>query len=733
MSSDTSTGTRMPYGKTPSAADAEAVLNRLARAHAPGHASATDLMFMLSSGQDNSADARIRKAEARYRALVEQIPAVTFLAPLDGTTSELYVSPQIEQLLGFSQKEWLDDPVLWYRQLHPDDKERWQTGFARTVNAGEPFRADYRFLARDGRVVWVHGEAKVVSDDQGRPLFLQGVAFDITENKVAEEELRHVNVDLARARDLALEASRAKSVFLANMSHELRTPLNAIIGYSELLEDEATDAGQAELTPDLRKISGAAKHLLSLIKDILDLSKIEVGKKELCLESFDLATVVQDVVTTVRPLVEKNANRLQVCCPLDLGSMYGDLTKLRQILFNLLSNAGKFTERGEIGLHAGRLADKGQDWFSFTVSDTGIGMTPAQLNKLFQVFTQGDDSTSRNYGGAGLGLAISRHFCRMMGGEIFVTSELGHGSSFNLRLPATAGGQQIAPVPPPALEPRAVVPVTGASQRNAFRPAAGNTILVIDDDPASRELMSRFLAKDGFHVVAAASGREGLALAKQLHPLAIILDVLMPGMDGWSVLTQLKSDPELADIPVTMATIVDGQRMGLALGAADYITKPIDPLRLAQLRKYRTAAQPHIVLIVEDDAASRETLSRFLTREGWIVVEARNGRAGLESVQRRKPDLVVLDLMMPEMDGFQFVRELRQESTWRDIPVVVTTAKDLTAADHERLAGSVHSIHQKADASRDELLSEVRDLMLQSIQARLLYEGASIDAEDFAG
>ncbi len=254
--------------------EAEAVLRRLASVQPPDSLSSVrDVSVLLSNMSEPaslSPEALLRKAEAKYRALVEQIPAVTFMAPLDGTTTELYVSPQIEHLLGFSQKEWLEDPVLWYRQLHADDKMRWQDHFARTVNSGEPFRADYRLLTRSGETVWVHGEAKLVTDDEGRPLCLQGVAFDITESKLAEGELREINIQLEQARDQALEASRAKSAFLANMSHELRTPLNAIIGYSELLRDEAVVTGNSSLNADLQKIHGAARHLLSLIKDILD-------------------------------------------------------------------------------------------------------------------------------------------------------------------------------------------------------------------------------------------------------------------------------------------------------------------------------------------------------------------------------------------------------------------------------------------------------------------------------
>jgi PAS domain S-box-containing protein len=416
--------------------EAVAVLHGLVRAHAPARAGAEDLATASWRPDEHSADARLRRAEAKYRALVEQIPAVTFMAPLDGSTSELYVSPQISEMLGYSAREWIEDPVLWYRQLHPDDKERWQARFANTVNAGEPFRDNYRFLARDGRVVWVHGEAKVVTDDEGHPLLLQGVAFDITELKEAEEHLRRTNTDLASARDKALEASRAKSAFLANMSHELRTPLNAIIGYSALLRDEATDTGREDQIADLDKIHKAANHLLALIKDVLDLSKIEAGKMELFLENFDLSDVIQNVAATVATLVAQNGNQLEIRASGELGWMWTDLTKLRQVLFNVLGNASKFTHQGRIELQVARTRVDSSDWISFAIKDNGIGMTPALLERLFQDFTQGDESATRKYGGTGLGLAISRRICRLMGGEIFATSELNKGSTFFVRLPA---------------------------------------------------------------------------------------------------------------------------------------------------------------------------------------------------------------------------------------------------------------------------------------------------------
>jgi GAF domain-containing protein/DNA-binding response OmpR family regulator len=502
-------------------------------------------------------------------------------------------------------------------------------------------------------------------------------------------------------------ASRYKSEFLANMSHELRTPLNAIIGYSEMLQEEAEDLGYEDFTPDLQKIQFAGKHLLALINDILDLSKIEAGRMDLFLETFDLPSMVQEAVTTIQPLVEKNRNTLTVHCADNLGTIQADLTKVRQSLFNLLSNACKFTEQGTITLAVSRETVDGAAWVTLRVTDTGIGMTPEQTGRLFQAFTQADASTTRQYGGTGLGLTITRHFCRMMGGDITVESALGQGSTFTIRLPAEVVDPKVAAAPRGEGLPASAV-LEGAP-----------TVLIIDDDPTVHDLMQRFLRKEGLRIVAAASGAEGLRLARELRPAAITLDVMMPGMDGWAVLTALKADPTVADIPVIMLTIVDDKNMGFALGAADYLTKPVDWDRLAAiLKKYRCAHPPCGVLVVEDDTDTRDMLRRMLTREGWAVTEATNGRVALEQVAASQPELILLDLMMPEMDGFAFIEALRQQDAWRSIPVIVVTAKDLTPEDRQRLNGYVEQILQKGAYSREELLHEIHHLVAAYVQSR---------------
>jgi signal transduction histidine kinase/CheY-like chemotaxis protein len=492
-------------------------------------------------------------------------------------------------------------------------------------------------------------------------------------------------------------ANKAKSTFLANMSHELRTPLNAIIGYSEMLLEEAADAGKPELVPDVNKILAAGRHLLELINAVLDISKIEAGKMELHLETFSVKALVDEVVNVLGPQITKNGNTLKVNVDLDVGSMRGDQTKVRQSLYNLLSNAGKFTSNGAVSLDVTLVPGPR---IAFAVSDTGIGMRPDQLNKLFEPFVQADSSTSRKYGGTGLGLVISRRFARLMGGEITATSEPGKGSTFVLELPQTF---ELAAA---SVEQAPAIPTAGSA----------GTVLIIDDEPAVHDILQRTLARYGFHTQSAFSGEDGLRLARKLHPQAITLDVMMPGTDGWSVLTALKADPELADIPVVMLTIVDSKNLGYALGAAEYLTKPIDRERLAGvLLRYRGNAAT-TALVVEDDSDTREMIRRQLESEGWIVAEAHNGREALDRIADTHPGIILLDLMLPEMNGFEFLSVMHTHKEWASIPVIVLTAKDLTEEERRRLNGHVSRVLQKGTYQRDELLEHVSQLVSSRVR-----------------
>ena len=510
---------------------------------------------------------------------------------------------------------------------------------------------------------------------------------------VEAEESRAEAID---ARNASESANRTKSTFLANMSHELRTPMNAIIGYSEMLIEEAEDLDQPGFVPDLQKIRSAGKHLLALINDILDLSKIEAGKMSIFVEEIGLCSMIDEVVATVDPLIQKNRNRLVLDVPDDIGSIHTDLTKVRQTLFNLLSNASKFTENGTITLGIRRYqAAPGVDRIQMRVSDTGIGMTPEQLGKLFQAFTQADASTTRKYGGTGLGLLISRKFCQIMGGDISVESVAGQGTTFTVDLPSIV--EETSEAPPPSNVP-----------------SVARRVLVIDDDPDAAGLMQRKLEKSGFQVILAASGSAGLELATTEQPDAITLDVMMPGMDGWSVLTALKSNPKTAWIPVIMVTMLHDRQMGFALGADDFITKPVETAKLRHILSRHIRVDGAQILVVEDDASNREMLARMLSKEGFSVIEADNGARALEHLAVAKPSLILLDLMMPVMDGFEFLKIIRGNSELSAIPVIIVTARDLSDEDRARLNGSVHEVIQKGAMDREKLLSEVAIMISQT-------------------
>jgi signal transduction histidine kinase/DNA-binding response OmpR family regulator len=531
-----------------------------------------------------------------------------------------------------------------------------------------------------------------------------GVLIDGFNEMLAQIQIR--DEELSVAKEKAEEANRTKSGFLANMSHELRTPLNGILGFTEMMMEEAGDRGDDHLQPDLEKINAAGKHLLALINDILDLSKIEAGKMELYYEEVDLPSAVNDVATTVRSLVKKNQNQFEVYCPADLGIVLADLTRLRQILFNLLTNAAKFTEGGTVELHVSREYVHGAQWTIFEIKDTGIGISREQLDKLFLAFSQADATTTRRFGGTGLGLTISRQIARMMGGDISVESELGKGSTFTVALPLQrAGSDEKQQLP---------APIDSHDRRGAH----GTTVLIIDDDPNARELLHRLLEKEGFQTYTARDGEDGLRLARKVAPAVITLDVFMPSMDGWAVLTALKSDPVLANIPVVVVSIVDNKEMGFSLGAADYVTKPVDRDRLISIiSRYRHNGAPS-VLLIEDEPDSRQHIAKALQNEGWSVTEASNGAEGLRAVERSRPDLILLDLPMPEMDGFDFIEKLHSEDGWRSIPVIVITAKDITKQDRIKLKGRVETILLKHQYSIDELVQEIRAVAASRNPAR---------------
>ena len=636
-----------------------------------------------------------RQHEARFLTMANGVPQLSWMTDAEGSIYWYnrrwyeFTGKSFEDMAGWG----------WKSVHHPDHMERVERRFRHSLDNGEPWEDTFPLRGKDGEYRWFLSRAMPVMDQpdalhpEGRLLGWIGTNTDIT-------EMREVEQRLEAARDEAEAANRAKSTFMANMSHELRTPLSAIIGYAEMLAEDIADGTEpVDLASDVDKIEGNARHLLGLINDVLDLSKVESGKMEAFVEIFDLDKMVDDVGSTVAALMEKKGNQFELRRSAALGTMRSDVTRLRQVLLNLLSNAAKFTEKGLVTLSVTREAD----WISFIVTDTGIGMNEEQLAKLFQRFQQADVSTTRQFGGTGLGLALTRAFAALLGGTVDVASEVGKGSTFTVRLPAAMH------------ESEGEATTLAEIDRGAHDDVAGReTVLVIDDDETQRDLMSRFLVREGFLARTAADGLAGLELAKRLRPRAILLDVTMPGMDGWSVLSTLKADPDLAAIPVVMVTFVSERALANSLGAADYVIKPVDWNRLRHVMEAFREAEGD-VLIVDDEPEMRRLARTALERNGWSVVEAENGADGLTLVARSIPRVILLDLSMPVMDGFGFLKELRQRPGCEQVPVVVLTALDLTADDRRRLRGA-NQILNKGSTKMSDLVDKLRRLGADAAQ-----------------
>ena len=635
---------------------------------------------------------RIRAADATLRTVFDTLPVGVIIAeaPSGRITGH---NARVEAILGHGVMPSRpgEGPARWIG-FHEDGRrvEPTEWPLIRVVREGErqaELEVDYQ--RGDGRRAWISLASAPMRDADGRLLGGVVVVSDIDARKRSE----HL---LAAAKRAAEEANLAKSTFIANMSHELRTPLSAIIGYSEMMIEEVEDGAQAaDLAADMRKIEGNARHLLGLINDVLDLSKVESGKMEVYTETFDVEPMLRDVASAVQSLIDRKANRLAVEVGAGLGAMRSDVTKIRQVLLNLLSNAAKFTEGGTITLAASREPSPAGDRIVFHVSDTGIGMTEEQRAKLFQRFVQADSSTTRKFGGTGLGLSLTRALADMLGGTVSVESEPGRGSRFAVSLPATYGEPVQADAAASAVE-------------SADDEGRRDLVLVIDDDQDQRTLMTRFLHREGFRARTAPDGRTGLAMARELKPRAILLDVMMPGIDGWSVLSALKSDPELSAIPVVMVTFVEHRALAASLGATDYVLKPVRWERFKAVMDRFRPPEKH-VLIVEDDADTRARLRTLLERDGWAVEDARDGEEGLARLAEELPGLVLLDLTMPVMDGFVFLERMRRRPDCAEIPVVVLTALDLTREDRRRLAG-VSQILNKGEVTMRALGDRLRTL-----------------------
>lgn len=643
-------------------------------------------VFVLETTEQLRTASALDETSHRLSAVADNIPQLAWMARASG---EIF----------WHNRRWFDytgstaDRMAeegWSTIIEPAHLARADEGYQASIAAGTPWEDTFPLRAADGTFRWFLVQAVPIVAQDGRVLRWFGTHTDVTKQRALEEEF-------LAAKEVAENANRAKSQFIANMSHELRTPLSAVIGYAEMLEEEFEDLGQTQLVPDLKKIEGNARHLLSLINDVLDLSKIEAERMDLYAETFDLAIVLEEVGSTVGSLIGKKNNRLVIDHDGTLGTMHSDQVKIRQCLLNLLSNASKFTESGTITLSAHRASDGTKDWITLAVADSGIGMTPEQVERLFERFAQADETTTRKFGGTGLGLAITRAFCRLLGGDIGVRSEEGRGTTFTIEIPAIVDEAEEEPIAPTGGDASIVGPA--------------GTVLAIDDDPHARDLVTRFLTKEGFTVRTASDGVAGLEMARAIVPDVILLDVTMPKKDGWSVLAELKEDPALSAVPVVMISSLDEKRLGYALGATDYLVKPVEWDKLKGVMDRFREPPGGLVLAIDDD---EDTLGRYATmlqRLGFEFASATNGRLGLQRVEERRPDLILLDLNMPVMDGFDFLAELRSRSEWVDIPVVVLSSMDLTNEERAALNASADQVLSKTEVSLRQLAERVKSIV----------------------
>jgi len=503
--------------------------------------------------------------------------------------------------------------------------------------------------------------------------------------------------EMETARDEARDASDQKTKFFANMSHELRTPLNAILGYGEMLYEDCEDLGYDDLLPDLKKITSSGTHLLSLINNILDLSKIEAGKMELFVTSFEIENMVQTIKDVSEPLAAKNNNGFVINLDGAMGSMSQDETKLRQCLTNFLSNGFKFTKNGTVTLDIKSRIDGDIEFVDFAVIDTGAGMSPEGVAKVFEEYTQAERSTSANYGGTGLGLPISKKFAEMMGGDIVVTSEEGVGSKFTISVPREC---------PEYAEDEVDANVINLDDQD-------NLVVLVDDDVAMHDLIKRTISKLNLTLLGATNSEKGMELIREIKPKLILLDVLMPGRDGWSLLKECKTDQDLKNIPVIMISQLNQSNLAASLGANDYLTKPIDRNHFVNTvrRILGNETQDHKVLVIDDDKDVREILTRLLKDAGYRPIDARDGKEGLERT-KDEPSLIILDLEMPRMDGFEFLDNyIKNVPEEKRSPVLVFSGKDLTEVQEELLKERVVGLVKKDDVSMENLSKMIQGIV----------------------
>ena len=635
--------------------------------------------------KQKEAERALASQEALYRTLIEAAPQVIWVADADGQVALL--NKAWHEFSGRTEEESLG--TRWAEALHPEDLPDVLAKWERAYRHGETYSGECRFQAKDGSYQTFIFIGTPVRDDSGKIINWVGINTNIADRVQAE-------IALQEAKDAAEYANRAKSEFLATMSHELRTPLNAIIGFSEILRDEiigTVNDEQKELAIDIHT---SGNHLLAMINDILDLSKIEAGKMDLQLENF----FVTEAVTEVNTIINALANQKQIRLTLEIDqdvSIEADKIKFKQILYNLLSNAIKFTDEG------GTVTTKFKASNSAllgSVTDTGVGISPQDREKLFQPFTQLDASSTRAHSGTGLGLALTNRLIQLHGGKIWVESEINEGSTFSFTFPLHQQEEGVEVTPSD---------VSNSEAANAF--GNNRTILVAEDNEQAAQLLGIYLTEAGYQVEYATDGEEAIVKASEIHPFAITLDILLPKKDGWQVLREMKTKPNLQSIPVIIISVTEERQLAFGLGAVDHLVKPIDKETLiASLRSLKLPSRdgsPRI-LVVDDDPQTVRLLSTVLISDGYEVLKVYGGSEAIETAISQSPDLIILDMMMPQVDGFQVIRRLTDDARTRDIPIVICTALDLTDEDRDRLNGQIQSIIQKTGNVKEELLAAIK-------------------------
>jgi PAS domain S-box-containing protein len=625
-------------------------------------------------------------------SIIENIPNMIFVKEATGLRF-IRLNRAGEDLLGFPSDELIGKNDFDF--FPADQAERFISADRETLRNRDLVDIPEETIQTNKRGARILHTKKIpIQDATGEPAFLLGISEDITEAKKTQEAL-------LQAQEEAERANRVKSQFLASMSHELRTPLNAILGFSELLSDDATGRfDEATRRRFLDQIHSSGVHLLQLINDILDLSKVEAGQMELQLRPVELGSLIDEARATVEPLAQGKAISLNVDPGPEL-QLIADGAKVKQMLLNLLSNAIKFTPNGGSIQIRGRQVDS---WVEIAVSDTGIGIAAEDLGRLFTEFQQLDAGPARQQEGTGLGLALTRRFAELHGGQVTVESALGKGSTFTLRLPLQANALRA----PARLEP----PLVTAS--DVMRPL----VLVVDDNPQAAEILARTMGGGGFRIKVARTGPEALSMARELQPVAITLDILLPEVDGWEVLNRLKADEATRNIPVIVVSVVDNPALGRALGAFDYFVKPVDgKALLSRLSQYtfttKVNSEPVRVLVVDDERANLDLLEALLKPAGFGVIRAGGGQEGIDLARSQMPNLILLDLMMPDLTGFDVVEALRADEGTRSIPIMVLTAKALTDDDKRALNGQVAAIFQRNSVAGTELIAWLRGIVAQ--------------------